>query len=275
MSQIQDLVLSDSLFALYYAVKQSCNGEIPVVDLSTVNLDKIHQLFSYYKPHLTNYRQMKDVLGAENISPELQSALLGSGIPQDASLEELAEHTRFKIILDDEKNEFPYVKIDDFDNPRLLFTGTFKKGVARTKCVEHLKSLCKEFTGLTIYDKYLAVDKSKEQCLELIKKIVSLMDFSFARTLTVVCWCPNRSTIQRIENSDEWKLLNDCLKSVKGTLPNFRYLLYDCWKSEYKDCHDRYMKIISKTGNVEVLLSSGFENLFDTQKDFTYVVRAI
>ena len=275
MSQIQDLVLSDSLFALYYAVKQSYKGEKPIIDLSTVDLDKIHHLFSYYKPHLTNYRQMKDVLGEEYISPELQSSLLGSEVPQDASLENLAEFTRFKIILDEQKNQFPYVKIDDSDNPRLLFTGTFKKGVARTKCEEHLKSLCKNFTGLTIYDKYLAVDKSKEQCLKLIKKIVSLMDFSCARTLTVVCWSPNRSTIQRIENSDEWKLLNDCLKNVKKDLPNFRYMLCDCWQSEYKDCHDRYMKIISKTGSVEVLLSSGFENLFDSQKDFTYVVRAI
>ncbi|MFK5970661.1 MAG: hypothetical protein QM487_11155, partial [Candidatus Marithrix sp.] len=41
-------------------------------------------------------------------------------------------------------------------------------------------------------------------------------------------------------------------------------------KCTYDDCHDRYLLIDNQ---IEIILTSGFDYLFDKDKDFTYIVR--
>ena len=81
--------------------------------------------------------------------------------------------------------------------------------------------------------------------------------------------------ISLCDGSKDKDALDKYLKKIKEQNTDFFYWLTDCKISEYKNCHDRYMKILSDVGSVEVLLSSGFDHLFDNQKDLTYVVRPV
>ncbi len=166
MSTFQDVVLSNDLLKLFYTVQRRCLRCGSSADNGTedgFDFDRAKRLFAYYKPHLTNIRQLEEVLGSDNIDVELRASLIQSEIPKDAALEQLAELTRYKIILDEQKNVFPYVRIDGRDLISLLYSGCFCKDKNRKKCVDHLKSLSKGAKVITIYDRYLLKDRTVQE----------------------------------------------------------------------------------------------------------------
>ena len=278
MSTFQDVVLSNDLLKLFYAVQRRClrcessadNGAEDVFDF-----DRAKRLFAYYKPHLTNIRQLEEVLGPDNVNDVLLASLVQSEIPKDASLEQIAELTRYKIILDENRSDFPYVKINETDDIRLLYSGIFKQRMAREKCIQHLKSLCKKATNIIIYDKYLVGHKCENDCKILMSNIVSLFDTSCRVNLIIPCYCENRRKAEDFHTCKEWKILDKCLRELKLSNPNLRYSLPDLEGSVYNNCHDRYMRIYTDNESVEILLSSGFDHLFSNEKDFTYIIRPI
>lgn len=246
------LVLSDDLLLLYLEARTKILGQ--------KDHGKLLQLLSFYKSHLTNEAQYTRI--GKTLSSELNASLLKSGISPNLSLEELAQKTTLKIILDKEKKEYPYVSIDGSDKLQSCYVGNFWRE-PREKCIAHLKALCKNATSIFVYDKYLyAENRSINDNERLLSNILRLMDRSRNQTLSIY------DTKKSIKD-EVGRIVQKCKKEF----PNITVRVIS--SEDFAEKHDRYMVIKSTTGNVEILLSSGFDNLFEDSKDFTYLIRPI
>lgn len=250
-----DVVLSDSLLKLYLNFKK---GET----LSGRDKKRLEQLFAFYKPHLTNKAQYDRINECADQALIAQSA--SSGV-EGLSVTQLVKKSNLRVILTDDKNQYayPYVNIDGNDPIGMNYTGTFKQR-PRSKCIEHLKALCEDATKVVVYDKYLC--DSKNVRLGSIAKLLSL--FCKCRTLQVEVLLPMGPLFanQRAAASTWWQ--NNCsmYSNVNVSFPQVGLS---------NSFHDRYMKIIYPKRSIEVLLSSGFDYLFQNTKDFTYIVTPV
>lgn len=246
------LVLSDELLRLYLDIGSMSPDE--------ASRSRVQNLFSFYKPHLANKAQYQRI--GKEMSPELETSLLKSGISSDLSLEDMATKTTLKLILNESRNDFPYVNISGDEKLQLNYTGSFFKE-PREKCIAHLKSLFQNAMSIQVYDKYLYVaNRPSKDNIELLSNILRLMDDSVCRTLTVYDSKPSIKTeLERIA------------QHCKRTFPTITVRVVS--SSTFIEKHDRYLIVNSSSGKVEILLSSGFENLFDNSKDFTYMIRPI
>ena len=97
---------------------------------------------------------------------------------------------------------------------------------------------------------------------KLLSNILRLMDRSRNQTLSIY---DTRKSIK----DEVGRIAQKCKKKF----PNITVRVIS--SEDFAEKHDRYMVIKSTTGNVEILLSSGFDNLFEDSKDFTYLIRPI
>ena len=204
----------------------------------------IEALLNLYKPkYITNIAQLKRI----NIDDTpLFSALAQQGGQKD-SLEEMSKKTLYKLILSDDNNVFPYINIfnDEFEN---TFSSTQYKNNSRDKIKEHLQALLKDATNVFIYDKYFKDnwERTKEFFQLAPKKNLTFFykENHFDQQMI--------TEAKRICN--QWKFKQDTATSTHTYL------------------HDRYLRIDSK---LEIIFTSGFDNLFDTSTDLTYIVRKL
>jgi hypothetical protein len=117
----------------------------------------------YYAPHLTNVKQLKRI---EYKDHSLLQALAAQDFISQ-SLEKLAEQTRYKLILNTEKSDFPYVNILK-DSIEKNFSLTFRVGENRDKAIQLITALCAnaKFIYLTLLHEDHLTSKVSE-----IKKI--------------------------------------------------------------------------------------------------------
>jgi hypothetical protein len=202
----------------------------------------IEALFHYYKaPFMTNIAQLKRI----NIEDQaLFTKLLRANLTTQ-SLHELCSKSKFKVILDDQHASYPYVNILD-DALENNYSATFYKRESRQKAQAHLKALLKEAKNLFIYDRYFENNWAVTQRFfrELLPQ-KPLTIFYKERHLD-----QRKSQIKRIYS--KWTLKEDRLQQ------------------EHQYLHDRYLIIDNK---IEIILTSGFDYLFDEGKDFSYIVR--
>ncbi len=227
------IVLSDELLKEFYKFKHN----------RPHNNRTIQNLLHYYKPHLTNIAQLKRIkIPIEDES--LYQQLLSSDFATK-NLDELAQETIFKLILDESMSAYPHINIfnDEIENN---YTATYYKRKTRTKAQEHIKALLKNATNIFIYDEHITKhwNTSKRFFTELIPH-KPLIIFHKERHLS-----SKLSEIKQI--STKWKIKEDLIQNT------------------HQNLHDRYLIIDSK---IEIILTSGFDYLFDESKDFTYVVR--
>lgn len=227
------VVVSDILFKEYHKFK---NGE-------SFDSNMIKRLLHYFKNEIvSNISQYEN--NAITMSSNLKAQLAHAGLRRQ-SLEDMAENnTLYKIILNTERNDFPYINIMD-DNEKLEnnFSSTFDIAEKRKRAFEHLTALCKHATDVTIYDKYFSNGKKNVSVLERIlpKKRINIsyntINDNDIATLKLLCgkWIFNKDS------------------NIQGR-------------------HDRYLII---NNNIEIILSSGFDHLNDDSSDFTYLVRSI
>lgn len=154
------LVLSDSL------LKKYCNLSCGI---QTKFYSEIKNLLSFYKQHVYNVEQYRRI--GIPLDDGLKTALARNNNAKslifEGSLENLADYTLLKIILDDEKGDYPYVNINsDTEELKMNLTGCFKKNESRKKCIDHIKRLCKNARTIIIYDKY---------CESQLQKILNLV----------------------------------------------------------------------------------------------------
>ena len=66
----------------------------------------------------------------------------------------------------------------------------------------------------------------------------------------------------------EWNLSETRIKLLKNICKD--WIIKEDKRNTYKNYHDRYLLIDDK---IEIILTSGFDYLFDENKEFTYIVR--
>jgi len=230
------IVLSDELLKEYYNFKHNL----------TYDNETIQKLFHYYKSsHITNVAQLKRI-GIENTP--LISVLISSNLTQQTLLG-LCDKTIFKVILDNSKLDYPYINIfgDKIENN---YSSTFYKGESRVKAQEHIKGLLKDASSIFIYDSYFDSRKNWDNTKKFLKRIIPKKELNiYYRGFSLA---EKGSEIKKIYK--DWNLIKDYSND------------------KYENLHDRYLIIDNK---IEIILTSGFNYLFDESKDFTYIVRKI
>jgi len=226
------LVLSDELLKCYYDFK---NGKVHDSDL----LEKF--LSYYHAPHKTTVEQL-DRIGYDD--SRLKQQLMRS---ESLPLEELAQKTLYKIILNTEKSEYPYVNIND-DPVEKNFSLTFRIGENRDKLIQMIKAFCQDANTILIFDKYLSLKNNQERTIQFFKELMPCKNLTFfydREHLTQEI----KTEIKKI--CKEWRLIEDR-------------------KSGLKNSHDRYIIIDNQ---IEIILSGGFSNLFDIRSDISCLIR--
>ncbi|RAZ60965.1 hypothetical protein CHL10071_03980 [Campylobacter hyointestinalis subsp. lawsonii] len=156
---------------------------------------------------------------------------------------------KFRLILCDDNDKFPNVNIfsDRIENN---LSATFKKDDPRDKAIEHFKALFKDAKYIFIYDKYLYENHN----------LVSLEKFIEECKIQCNIYL-DRNTYDKLNKN---KNLSSKIKS--------KIAIDKAHNLNNKNTHDRYIMI---DNNIEIILTSGIDYLFDTSKDFTYIIREI
>ena len=173
------------------------------------------------------------------------------------SSEELCKSTVYKIILNTEKSDYPYVNINK-DSLERNFSFTFKKNEARNKVVNFLNGLCGDAMQVWIFDKYLEDEWRESQ--EFFKKILP------QRKLKINLCTYNRKDSTNLSSDKKKQLKTICNKwTIKED-----NITYD------SKSHDRYL-LIQKVGGrkMEINFSSGFAALFDINSDISILIREL
>lgn len=161
------------------------------------------------------------------------------------SLEDLAKETIFKIVLCTDSSEFPFVNIhgDPLEN---VYAITCVPGMPRTKVLEHIRALLEQAQNILIFDKFMG--QNWDTTKVFFEKLVPRRNLS-------------------IFLSEEQSL------SIAGKVKG----IFSGWKvkkdnsSVYRSRHDRYILIDRQ---VEVVLTSGVDYLFDENKECTVLIRS-
>lgn len=198
----------------------------------------IENLLHYYKPAiLTNISQLKRI--NKSISTQLEVGLRKSGYTTQ-SLEELAQKTMYKIILCTDKDQYPYVNING-DKIENNLTACFFKRESRKKAIDHISALCRKADTICVYDRYSFNNNENIELLRgflPLKKVSIIYDSQHIDVSLLRGYC------------DKWTFID-------RTLPEY---------------HDRYLVI---DNHLEIILTSGFDYLVKTEKEFTYIVRPV
>ena len=189
---------------------------------------------------LTNTRQLDDIGIGDRVSKSLYDSLKHARLTKQ-TLEELARKTDYKLILCDDRTDYPYVNIMS-DQISSHITGCFYRNAHRDKAIRHIRALCQDAKKICLYDQYL------NACKDVLKLIL-----------------PNK----KVELVYHSKHLNDsAVADLQKYNPQWSFSLDDSLLTH----HDRYIVIDNK---MEIILSSGFMYLELTGKELTYVVRPV
>lgn len=228
------IVLSDKLLGEFESFKKN----------RPVDTSLIMRLLNMYKaPHITNIAQLKRI-GVEDVPLFMQ--LVQNGF-KDQSLEELAGKTVYKIILEDNRDDYPYVSVSD-SKLKNKYTITLAPGDSRANAISHIKGLLENAVDILVYDKYMTNNwkTTKKLFYEIIPR-KSLNIFYTEEHL-------NTKASEIKKTCSEWSVKED--KTNKA----------------YAKLHDRYLVIDRR---VEIILTSGFDYLFDSSKELTIVIGEI
>lgn len=224
-------VLSDALCKQYFLFKEHKDYDKNII---------MHLLKFHCGEFLINTKQLDRIGISREVSKNLHDSLRRSGFTTQ-TLEDLAGKTDYKLILCDDRSDYPYVNIEQ-DQISSTITGCFYRNISRDKAVMHIKALCKQAEKICLYDKYIS------DCLNVLS--LFLPD----KKVEIECG-PKQleaSNMAYIQNMNaKWILKNELRMKMH---------------------HDRYIIIDDK---VEVILSSGFKYLGEVSNELTYVVRPV
>jgi hypothetical protein len=208
----------------------------------TVDNRKIENLLRMYKPpHITNTQQLQrlDIIDAPLMMQLAQAGLQTQTVP------ELAVLTRYKIVLSETSTTFPHINIygDALGNHYAM---TCQMGQQRHKALAHLSALLANANSVLIHDRHLA------KTWPSAKQILSLLPHK-QLTLFFTTTVP-QAIASEIKNTY-------ALWTVKPSKA-----------STYQQHHDRYLRIDNQ---IEVVITSGIDYLFDASKECTLLIRSI
>ena len=218
--------------------------------------DMVERTLHYYKgyPIFTKsyFRQYYSNANQTNL---LQSI---STINWD-SIETISKGTIYKVILSSQKNvNFPYISIYD-DKIENNFTATFLSGKSRQKAKEHLKALLENAKCIFVYDVNLFKNNVWKSFIDFAQQCFPNKQLNIFYPQSIVAGQNIQSQCSQITKIGG--------KSSNKNLWSFKV---DNTHQNFKNLHDRYLIIDNK---IEIILTSGIDNLIDDSKDFTYIVR--
>ncbi len=220
-----------------------------------------NRLLAQFKPpYLTNLAQLqrcKDAGLNDSCFDRLLPILANAG---DARLElhALAKSTRYQFILtnDDACQQLPYVNIKS-KNVQSLYTVTCGPGESRQRLLEHIEGLCAKAKRILICDNYFGANWDNSQKLFRAVFPRKPLMFEFVETASNLSVSPRNST----------KLTESF---VRGVYANWQ--INQNIGDKYLNRHDRYLLIDNK---LEIMLSSGFDYLYKTDKEISCVFRLV
>lgn len=234
------IALSDKLLKEYFKYKMGQNFDKNI----------IQNLFKYLQPFSITREQLESL----NLDIAIKSKIISGGdivSPSSASTKnDLINSTFYKIILTDSNNNYPYTHINIMnDKFSVNYTATYQSNENRDKVKKHIKNLLLTVETIKIVDKYLSPQYNNQW-----NKIFTLLK-------TIL---PNKNLIINIYYDN---LLST--RNIQSLLENYNNK-WEIHLNEWNDStHDRYIE----TGNLQILLTSGFLNLAKISKDFTYIVK--
>jgi len=227
------LVLSDALYREFYAFKHGQDHDVLVVE----------KLLHLYKPPLlTNVEQLRRV-GVENVS--LTAALASAGFV-DQPLPDLCAKTFYKLILNNEISDYPFVDING-DSIRNNYTVTHKPGEKRTKTHSYLLALLAGASWVVIHDPYIVGN--------WVTTKLFFQRFFPRKPLSIHCTT---------------KIPGPKVKEIKAICDQWKMPSKERIKQQFRGLHDRYLVI---DGQIEIILTSGIDYLFSDEKECTIIVR--
>lgn len=224
------MALDHSLFVEYWKFKRGEGYNHPLVN----------KILSYYhNEFITNVGQFEH--NNVQIDKRLKDVLERNGL-KSQNLLELSAMTTYKIILTENRTNFPFVNIDEGKfSPALsnFYEGDAEREAAR----EYLKNLCKGAKrSILLYDRFI---NGMGDLGNLLNYILPNAKIRFISTINDEC--------KRILSDTHDRLI---FESLGGAQPH----------------HDRYLII---DDSIEVVLTSGFEFLQNHKRELTLVVRPL
>lgn len=209
----------------------------------------VENIISYMKDgYITNAYQLKKCLKylPKSYAP-LAQQIMARGNPFENLVSLAVNKSKHKIILTHGRRGkgAPYVNILS-RNPELAYTMTCFKGESRKYLIEHIKNILKTANRIVIRDKYIKKNFSNT-CL--IIKLSSIF--------------PDRSIALHCLNKCNFAIFTK-LSAGKG------WVITKKANDQTRAFHDRYIIVDDK---YEILISSGFYNLFTTDKEVTCIFR--
>ena len=215
------------------------------------NLFEEYILYYYKDGFIPNKAQINIAKNLINNFDESEFLISLSGFDLNMSIEDLAKHTKTKLILSNDKGNFPYVNINN-DVIENNLSATFAENINRDKAKEHIRALLENANYIVICDEYIV------QNFQNFKKFIQ------------ECVPKKILTIEIIPSSKPEHLIK------QEHLTEIKHICYDKYKvkpaQQINTKHDRYIKVDNQ---IEIILTSGIDYLMDISKDFTYIVRKL
>ncbi|MCB5195709.1 hypothetical protein [Deefgea salmonis] len=206
--------------------------------------EKAKALLCYYSgSHLTNVSQLRRI-GKEDAALHAQLAQAGY---TNQTLTELAETTKYRMVLSTNDDTYPNFNVNN-KIFRREFCFNYGVGEDRANLIRYIKELCMSANTIVAYDIYFFQSKNER----LWKQLFNLF--------------PNRK-MSIINCSSQMNGITGKVKALCNS-----WTIKSDTKKTYDGLHDRYLRI---DDSVEVVFSSGFEYLFDKNKELSCIVKVL
>lgn len=212
---------------------------------------KLERILCYFKhPILLSHEYLR-----RYYEPDTLRCLLSANSDIDLSAptpETLAEQTTYKIILSSDKNAFPYVNITQ-DKLENNFTATFSRQERRDKAKAHFRALFKNAQSIFIYDNY--PNEQEARFLAFAEDVFPKKQLSIFYPKGGKAEFSQEIRTKLREICNQWEVKPNKLPEIKETFLNI---------------HDRYIVV---DRSLQIILTSGIDNLMRDNKDFTYILK--
>jgi hypothetical protein len=181
------------------------------------------------------------------VDVSLKAMLVSSGFI-DQSLTDLCSRTFYKLILNKECSDYPFVNVNG-DEIRNNYTITRKPGESRTKAHDYLRSLLADASLVIVHDPFSG--KNWETTKRFFDELFPRKPLAIHLTKGIMPI--HASEIKAL--CSHWKLSDS-----------------EKLKQPFRNLHDRYLIIDEQ---IEVVLTSGIDYLFSDDKECTMIVRKV
>lgn len=245
---MEQLVLDDAMLILFERFRAGAG----VDDLACSTLFALMgKLKLPYKTNPDQIQRCRDKL-PEVFLKEIAPSFFAGDAPNE-SLEDMAMHTLYKIILTDKEARLPFVNIfsERFSNDFNIY---LKKNEPRDELHEYIKSCLVGSNKIIITDRYLENALDRGYC-NLEKMIPD-------DSIEIVC---NEHISENQKFPASAKLRSYMLQYCRNKISSKSY--------NFDNIHDRYITIEYPNYKYQIICSSGIEYLFCDQKEITCIFR--